>query len=81
MIKKVLLSLLFLPSVLFANTTVYTMPGCTGCEMMKQWLHDHNIQFEEKASSASGFPFAPVLIHNGKRIDGFDEQALEQEFK
>jgi glutaredoxin-like protein NrdH len=67
---------------------VYSAPGCSTCELVKNYLKDKGYEFEvrdllanreyQKEVEAFGILGIPVTVVNGKAIKGFDPTALEQ---
>ncbi len=68
---------------------VYSTPTCPWCNRAKDFLKQHNIEFEEKDVSVdeearaeliekSGQLGVPVLDIDGKIIIGFDKEAIEE---
>ena len=69
---------------------VYSTPICPYCDMVKQFLKEHNIKFEEidvaedeksreemiEKSCQLG---VPVIDINGKIIIGFNKEAIKKE--
>jgi glutaredoxin-like YruB-family protein len=69
---------------------VYSTPICPYCDMVKQFLKEHSIKFEEinvaedekgreemiQRSSQLG---VPVIEINGKIIVGFNKEAIKKE--
>ena len=71
---------------------VYTTPTCPYCHMVKDYLKEHNLDFEEIDVSSnheaahemiekSGQMGVPVIDFNGTIIVGFDQPKLEEEIK
>lgn len=69
---------------------VYSTPTCPYCHMLKDWLHEKHIDFEDIDVAAnqdaakemiekSGQMGVPQIEINGKIIVGFDKHALEHE--
>lgn len=67
-----------------SKVKVYTTPTCPWCQRVKEFLREHNIDFEDinvakdrKAAKEmiekSGQIGVPVIEINGKIIVGFDE--------
>jgi len=67
---------------------IYTTPSCTWCKRTKDFLKEHNVEYEDinVASDArarqemvqkSGQLGVPVTIISNKVIVGFDESALK----
>ncbi|MGA2091135.1 MAG: glutaredoxin domain-containing protein [Endomicrobiales bacterium] len=72
------------------SVTIYTTPSCGGCIMLKTFLKDNAIAFEEidvssssdKAQEAirkSGQISIPLIDIDGKIIVGFDQTELVRE--
>lgn len=67
---------------------VYSAPGCSTCELVKNFLKEKNLDFEvrdllanrdyQKEVEALGLLGIPVTVINGKAIKGFDPIALER---
>jgi glutaredoxin-like YruB-family protein len=68
---------------------LYTMPTCPYCDQVKEFLREHNIEFEEvdvQADEAaakemiqkSGQAAVPVIDIEGKIIVGFDREKLSK---
>lgn len=66
---------------------VYTTPACVYCELLKQYLQEHGIEFEaidvsqdEKAAEEmvqkSGQMGVPVVEIDGEVIVGFDKKKI-----
>lgn len=75
-----------------ANITVYTTPSCPYCQMVKSFLEERDVEFEEidvsmdresakKMVQKSGQMGVPQTEINDKIIVGFDKQALEEEIQ
>ena len=71
------------------DVTVYTTPTCPYCNMVKQFLSQKGISFEERDVSrnpsyaqelvrSTGQMGVPVTIINGEIVVGFDRGRLEQ---
>ncbi|MBN2880986.1 thioredoxin family protein [Candidatus Woesearchaeota archaeon] len=71
---------------------VYSTPTCPYCHMVKQFLKDKKVEFEDLDVSInesagiemvqkSGQIGVPQIEINGKIIVGFDKEALEDELK
>ncbi len=69
---------------------VYSTPACPYCTMIKNFLNEKGIEFEEIDVSVnyeaakemigkSGHMGVPQIEINGKIIVGFDKKALEEE--
>lgn len=66
---------------------VYTSNTCPYCTMAKDYLHEKNIEFEEKnvqtnseARSelmAKGYTGVPVIVVGNEEIVGFDKDRLD----
>ncbi|MFW6230995.1 MAG: glutaredoxin family protein [Nanoarchaeota archaeon] len=72
-----------------AKVIVYSTPTCPHCTNAKQFLKEHNIEFEEinvaedreKAQEMvqkSGQMGVPVIEIDGKMIVGFDQGKMEE---
>ncbi|MEE8637648.1 MAG: glutaredoxin family protein [Candidatus Margulisiibacteriota bacterium] len=68
---------------------VYSTPTCPYCKMVKQFLSENNIQFEDVDVSSnqaaaqemvakSGQMGVPVLDINGQIVVGFDKARIKQ---
>ncbi|BAU26119.1 glutaredoxin [Aneurinibacillus soli] len=67
---------------------VYSAPGCSTCELVKNFLREKEYDFEvrdllanreyQKEVEAFGLLGIPVTVINGKAIKGFDPAALER---
>lgn len=68
---------------------LYSMPICPYCDQVKEFLREHNIEFEEvdvQADEAaakemiqkSGQAAVPVIDVEGKIIVGFDHEKLSK---
>lgn len=68
---------------------VYTTPSCSYCRMVKDWLKQHNVRFDEYDVAAdprraqemvrkSGQMGVPVTDLNGRVIIGFNTGELER---
>lgn len=58
---------------------VYTLPTCPPCHQLIEWLDQHNIEYTEiNAKGNSSITTTPTIDIDGKRIIGFDEEALKQ---
>jgi glutaredoxin 3 len=66
---------------------VYTAPACVYCELLKQYLKEHNIEFEkidvsenekeaEKMIEKSGQMGVPVIEIDGEIVVGFDKAKI-----
>ena len=75
-----------------SEITVYSTPMCPWCNVMKEFLKEKGIEFEEidvskdqtKAQEMiekSGQMGVPQLEINGKIIVGFDKAAIEKELE
>ena len=71
------------------EVTVYTSPTCPYCNMVKEFLSQRSIGFEERDVSrnpsyaqelmkSTGQMGVPVTIINGQVVVGFDRERLEQ---
>ena len=77
--------------------TVYSSPTCHFCDMLKDWLNEKNIKFEEKDVSSSeeavkelmdkskqmGVPVSIIRDKNGKEtiVVGFDPEKIKKALK
>lgn len=67
---------------------VYSAPGCSTCELVKNFLKERNLDFEvrdllanrdyQKEVEAFGLLGIPVTVINGKATKGFDPVSLER---
>ncbi len=68
--------------------SVYTTPTCTYCRLVKDWLKQRNVRFDEydvardprradEMVRKSGQMGVPVTDINGRVIVGFNQAALE----
>ena len=75
-----------------AKIKVYSTPTCPHCVMLKDWLKEKGIEFEDidvasnqqaaqEIVRKSGQMGVPVIEINGKLIVGFDREAIEKELK
>jgi glutaredoxin-like protein NrdH len=65
---------------------VYSAPGCSTCEMVKNYLKDGGYDFEvrdllsnkeyQKEVENYGLMGIPVTVINGKAVKGFNPEAL-----
>lgn len=71
---------------------VYSTPTCPYCHMLKAWLKQKNVSFQDvdvskdqKAAmemvSKSGQMGVPQTLVNGKMVVGFDPETIERELK
>jgi len=71
------------------SIAVYTTPSCSYCRLVKDWLRQRNIRFDEYNVAAdprkadelvrkSGQMGVPVTDINGRIVIGFNQAALEQ---
>lgn len=74
------------------SVKVYTTPVCPYCSILKEFLKEHNIQFEEidvsrdeKAAKEmiekSGQMGVPVLEIDGEIVVGFDKEKISKILK
>lgn len=67
---------------------VYSTPSCPNCNMVKEFLTDNNVDFEEKNVAddraaakemieLSGQQGVPVIVVDDKIVIGFDEEKLK----
>ncbi len=72
------------------RVTVYSTESCPYCYMVKDFLNEHNIPFEDidvgknreaaqEMIRKTGQMGVPVIEIDGKIIIGFDQEALKQE--
>lgn len=72
-----------------ANVKVYSTPTCPYCKMVKQFLTENNIQFEnidvaanqtaaQEMISKSGQMGVPVLDIDGQIVVGFDKGKIKK---
>jgi len=68
---------------------IFTTPSCPYCVTLKQFLKDHNIEFEEinvaenkeareEMIQKSGQMGVPVLEIDGEIVVGFDKEKISQ---
>jgi len=73
-----------------AKIKVYTTPPCPWCKMLKEFLNEKHIEFEnidvssdkkaaEEMIGKSGQMGVPQIEINGRMIVGFDREAIEAE--
>ena len=77
--------------MLSMKVTVYSAPWCPWCQKTKEFLKEHNIEFEEKdvqkqenaheALHLSGQAGIPVTVIDGQVIVGFDVPKLKELLK
>ena len=71
---------------------VYSTPTCPYCHMLKDWLREKNVDFEDidvasdheaakEMIGKSGQMGVPQIEINGKIIVGFNKPAIEKELK
>jgi glutaredoxin-like YruB-family protein len=70
---------------------VYSAPWCPWCQKTKEFLKEHNIEFEEKdvqdhnnaheAMDVSGQAGIPVTVIDGQVVIGFDIAKLKELLK
>ncbi len=71
---------------------VYTTPACVYCRILKDFLKERGVEFEEVDVSMdreaaremiekSGHMGVPQIEINGKIIVGFEKEAIEKELK
>ncbi|MCD6407502.1 glutaredoxin family protein [bacterium] len=69
---------------------IYTISTCPYCKMLKEFLLQNNIQFEElnvgenreyfqEMMKKIDYPGVPVVEINGKIIVGFDKEEIKKE--
>jgi len=72
-----------------ANVKIYSTPTCPYCKMVKQFLTENNIQFEDidvaanqtaaqEMISRSGQMGVPVIDVDGQLVIGFDKGKLKK---
>lgn len=72
-----------------ANVKVYSTPTCPYCKMVKQFLKENNIEFEDvdvasnqtaaqEMVKKSGQMGVPVLDIDGQIVVGFDKGKIKQ---
>jgi glutaredoxin-like protein NrdH len=69
-----------------AQVIVYSKPHCIECNILKRFLHDYSISYEERDCSKNpayleevkqmGFLGVPVTIANGQAIHGLQPEAI-----
>lgn len=75
-----------------AKVTVYSTQSCPFCHMAKDYLKEHNVEFEDVDVNAnqkglsdmvkkSGQSAVPVIDIDGKILIGFNEQAIKEALK
>ena len=75
-----------------SNIKVYSTPTCPYCHLLKEFLHQKKIEFDDidvasdheaakKMIAKSGQMGVPQIEINGKIIVGFDKPAIEKELK
>jgi glutaredoxin 3 len=75
-----------------SDVKVYSTPTCPWCAVVKEFLVEHGVDFEEVDVAAdqkalfgmvskSGQMGVPQIEINGKMIVGFNKAALEQELE
>lgn len=71
------------------NVKIYSTPGCPYCKMAKQYLDEHNVQYEDidvsmnqvaaqEMVTKSGQLGVPVLDIGGKIVIGFDRPKINE---
>lgn len=73
------------------KVTVYSAPWCPWCQKTKEFLKEHNIEYEEKdvqehqnaheAMEVSGQTGIPVTVIGGQVVIGFDVTRLKELLK
>lgn len=88
--KKILLTLMLLSSSfpLFAsNIKIFCQDGCPPCEQAISYLNSKGLKYQElniaNPSALAEFnrlggTGTPLIIINGKRIDGFSKEAIDR---
>jgi glutaredoxin 3 len=77
---------------IMANIKVYSTPTCPYCHMLKEFLKEKDVEFEDIDVAAdqeaamhmvekSGQMGVPQTEINGKMIIGFDRPAIEKELE
>lgn len=71
-----------------SKVTVYTSNTCPYCTMTKDYLHEREIEFEEKNVQSDkearnelmsmGYTGVPVICIDDEQIVGFDKQKLDE---
>lgn len=75
-----------------SKVKVYSTPTCPYCHLVKEFLHQKNVEFEDIDVAAdhdaaremigkSGQMGVPQIEINGKIIVGFDKPAIEKELE
>ena len=75
-----------------SKVKVYSTPTCPYCHMVKDFLKEKGVKFEDidvsenqeeaqKMIEKSGQMGVPQIEINGKMIVGFDKEAIEKELK
>lgn len=71
----------------FAGVKIYTQTGCGPCEQAKSYLQQKGVPYSEcnianskclKEFNNLGGEGTPLIIINGKRIDGFSEGSIDR---
>lgn len=68
--------------------TVYSRPSCSQCQLVKEWLNHHHVEFKEvnvdkdqnviRRLVDAGFTRLPVITDGTSAFSGFDEHDLAQ---
>ena len=72
-----------------AKVTIYSTPTCVYCQMAKDFLREHNIEFEdfnvaedekarEEMVERSGQMGVPVIFIDDEMMIGFDEARIRE---
>ena len=77
-----------------ANIKVYSVPTCLNCNLLKQYLREKNIEFDDvnvtkpenqqkaiELTDKTGDQSFPHTEINGKVIAGFDMEVFEKELE
>ena len=75
-----------------ANVKIYSTPTCPYCKMVKQYLNENNVQFEDvdvssnqsaaqEMISKSGQMGVPVLDIDGQIVVGFNKGKIKELLK
>lgn len=75
-----------------ASVIIYSTPTCGYCHMLKEWLTENNVEFEDKditmdeqayneAMEKAGQPVVPIVDIDGDITIGFDREKIEEQLK
>ena len=69
------------------QVTVYTRPGCAGCQLAREYLARHGVAYEERGITRDeaaardleriNAPGVPVVVVDGDAVLGFDKIRLD----